>query len=169
VCAPRPRLASAPESRFFRNAAEEGRPSLAPAMQEGAEAHAAAPPRLGTGQAAFPPCAAAAPLPRCARAAPPARLTPQCNIARLPQLRVLPRAAAGPHSSSKHCSACALQLCRAGRRQPMTCDGTGAPALRLLALVHYFERVCRSCGCPRAAAGPHSSSKDRGDSLPNSA
>jgi hypothetical protein len=33
--------------RFFRNAGEEPRPGLAPALQEGAEAHAPPPPAVG--------------------------------------------------------------------------------------------------------------------------
>jgi hypothetical protein len=76
---------------------------------------------------------------RRARAAPPARLTPQCNMATTPHVCRrcgCSKAAAGPHRSSKDRGACTLQLCRAVRRQPMTCDGAGAPALRLLALVH---------------------------------
>ena len=41
------------------------------------------------------------------------------------------RAAAGLHSSSKDFTACALYLCTPGRRQTMTCVGSGALALRL--------------------------------------
>jgi len=39
------------------------------------------------------------------------------------------RAAAGLHSSSKDCTACALYLCTTGRRQTMSCAGSGALAL----------------------------------------
>ena len=46
------------------------------------------------------------------------------------------RAAAGLHSSSKDFTACALYLCTPGRRQTMTCVGSGALALRLCALIH---------------------------------
>jgi hypothetical protein len=46
------------------------------------------------------------------------------------------RAAAGLHSSSKDFTDCALYLCTPGRRQTMTCVGSGALALRLCALIH---------------------------------
>jgi hypothetical protein len=84
--------------------------------------------------ALFKPHFRPSPLPRRARAAPPACLTRLCCM--MTTLHVCrscgcPRAAAGPHSISKHRGACALQFCRAGHRQPMTCDGAGPPTLRL--------------------------------------
>ena len=72
VCAPRPRLVD--RKKVFFDAKEESLLGLAPALQEGAEAHATAPPLSGAVLAAFLPIAAPAPRPRRARAAPAPRL-----------------------------------------------------------------------------------------------
>ncbi len=86
MCAPRPRLVD--RKKVFFYAEEESLLGLAPALQEGAEAHATAPPLSGAVLAAFLPIATPAPRPRRASRAPDTIVLHGDLTARLPQLRV---------------------------------------------------------------------------------